>query len=159
MLGNRGQSQDNKVTLLSTRLKEKEEKILEILSALAEEAAKETPVVVEGKKDIETLNALGVEGTVLSAKTGGKSFLDVVSEIEQKGASEVILLLDFDRRGKEATKRLKQNLERAKVKPNITFWRALSALLGKEIQCVESLTAYLATLRAKIGASALQNAT
>jgi 5S rRNA maturation endonuclease (ribonuclease M5) len=143
---------------LSTRLKEKEEKIMAILAALAEEAAKGTPVIVEGKKDIEALHALGVEGTALSAKTGGKSFLDVVSEIEQKSTSEVILLLDFDRRGKEATKRFKQNLERAKIKPNITFWRALSALLGKEIQCVESLTAYLATLRTKIGASDRQNA-
>ena len=139
---------------MSTRLKEKEEKILQILTALAEESAKGTPILVEGKKDVEALRALGVEGAVLTVKTGGKSFLDVVSEIEQMGASEVILFLDFDRRGKEGTKRLKQNLERAKIKPNVKFWRELSALLGKEIQCIESLTAYMETLRAKIGASA-----
>jgi len=89
---------------------------------------------------------------VLTVKTGGKSFLGVVSEIEQMGASEVILFLDFDRRGKEGTKRLKQNLERAKIKPNVKFWRELSGLVGKEIQCVESLTAYLNTLRAKVSA-------
>jgi 5S rRNA maturation endonuclease (ribonuclease M5) len=141
---------------LSTRLKEKEEKILQILTALAEESAKGTPIIVEGKKDVEALRVLGVEGTLMSVKTGGKSFLDVVSEIEQMGASEVILFLDFDRRGKEGTKRLKQNLERAKIKPNVKFWRALSALVGKEIQCVESLTAYLGTLRMKIGASTHQ---
>jgi 5S rRNA maturation endonuclease (ribonuclease M5) len=144
---------------LSTRLKEKEEKILQILNALAEEAAKGTPIIVEGKKDVEALRTLGVEGTLITVKTGGKSFLDAVSEIEQMGASEVILFLDFDRRGKEGTRHLKQSLERAKIKPDTKFWRALSALVGKEIQCVESLTAYLATLRAKIGASALQNAT
>ena len=141
---------------MSTRLKEKEEKILQILNAIAEESAKGTPILVEGKKDVEALRALGVEGAVLTVKTGGKSFLDVVSEIEQMGASEVILLLDFDRRGKEGTKRLKQYLERAKIKPNVKFWHALSALVGKEIQCVESLTAYLNTLRTKIGASAHQ---
>jgi 2,5-diamino-6-(ribosylamino)-4(3H)-pyrimidinone 5'-phosphate reductase len=139
---------------LSTRLKEKEEKILRILDVLVEESAKGTPIVVEGKKDVETLRAFGVEGTVISVKTGGKSFLDVISEIEQTGAAEVVLFLDFDRRGREGTKRLKQNLERAKIKPNIKFWRELSALLGKEIQCVESLIAYMETLRAKIGASA-----
>ena len=138
---------------MSTRLKEKEEKILQILNALAEESAKGTPIIVEGKKDVEALRVLGVEGTLMSVKTGGKSFLAVVSEIEQMGASEVILFLDFDRRGKEGTKRLKQNLERAKIKPNVKFWRELSALVGKEIQCVESLTAYLGTLRMKIGAS------
>ena len=137
---------------MSTRLKEKEEKILQVLNALAEESAKGKPIVVEGKKDVNALRALGVTGTVLTVKTGGKSFLDVVSEIEQMGVSEVILFLDFDRRGKEGTKHLKQSLERAKIKPNVKFWRKLSALVGKEIQCVESLTAYLDTLRAKVTA-------
>jgi 5S rRNA maturation endonuclease (ribonuclease M5) len=138
---------------LSTRLKEKEEKILQILEALAKESAKGTPIIVEGKKDVEALRVLGVEGTLMSVKTGGKSFLDAVSEIERMGTSEVILFLDFDRRGKEGTKRLKQNLERAKIKPNVKFWRELSALVGKEIQCVESLTAYLRNLHMKIAAS------
>jgi 5S rRNA maturation endonuclease (ribonuclease M5) len=138
---------------LSTRLKEKEEKILRILDVLVEESAKGTPIVVEGKKDVETLRAFGVEGTVISVKTGGKSFLDVISEIEQTGAVEVVLFLDFDRRGKEGTKLLKQNLERAKIKPNVKFWHELSALLGKEIQCVESLTAYMETLKSRISNS------
>ena len=137
---------------MSTRLKEKEEKILQILEALAEESAKGKPIVVEGKKDIDALRASGVAGTVLTVKTGGKSFLDAVSEIEKMGAPEVILFLDFDRRGKEGTKRLKQSLERAKIKPNVKFWRELSALVGKEIQCIESLTGYLDTLRAKLSA-------
>jgi 2,5-diamino-6-(ribosylamino)-4(3H)-pyrimidinone 5'-phosphate reductase len=138
---------------LSTRLKEKEEKVLKILEALAEESAKGTPVVVEGKKDVEALSALGIDGTVLTVKTGGKTFLAVASEIEKMCTSEVVLLLDFDRRGIEGTKRLKQNLERAKVKSNVKFWRDLSKLLGKDIQSIESLPAYLGTLRAKIGPS------
>jgi 5S rRNA maturation endonuclease (ribonuclease M5) len=137
---------------LSTRLKKKEEKILQVLEALAEESAKGKPIVVEGKKDVEALRALGVAGSVVKVKTGGKSFLDAVSEIETMGVPEVILFLDFDRRGKEGTKRLKHSLERAKIKPNVKFWRALSALVGKEIQCIESLTAYLDTLRAKVNA-------
>jgi 2,5-diamino-6-(ribosylamino)-4(3H)-pyrimidinone 5'-phosphate reductase len=135
---------------LSTRLKEKEEKILKILNAITEESAKGTPIVVEGKKDVEALSALGIDGTVLTVKTGGKTFLAVASEIEKMCTSEVVLLLDFDRRGIEGTKRLKQNLERAKVKSNVKFWRDLSKLLGKDIQSIESLPAYLGTLRAKI---------
>ena len=141
---------------MSTWLKEKEEKILTIISALVEESAKGTPIVVEGKKDVEALRALGVEGKVVTVKTGGKSFLDVICEIEQTRASEVILFLDFDRRGKEGTTRLKQNLERAKIKPNIKFWHDLSATVGKEMQCIESLPAYLLTLKTKIGTSSRQ---
>ena len=135
---------------MSTRLKEKEEKILQVLEALAEESAKGKPIVVEGKKDVEALRALGVAGTVLTVKTGGKSFLDAVCEIEKMGVPEVILFLDFDRRGKEGTKRLKQSLERAKIKNNTKLWRSLSALIGKEIQCIESLTAYMNTLHQKL---------
>jgi len=117
-----------------------------------EESAKGKPIMVEGKKDVAALRALGVAGTVLTVKTGGKSFLDAICEIEKMGVPEVILFLDFDRRGKEGTKRLKQNLERAKIKNNTKLWRALSALVGKEIQCIESLTAYMQTLHAKITA-------
>ena len=142
---------------MSTRLKEKEEKILHVLEALAEVSAKGTPVVVEGKKDVDALRALGVEGELVTVKTGGKSFLDVVCEIEKLRVPEVILFLDFDRRGQEGTRRLKQGLERAKIKPNLKFWRKLSLLVGKEIQCIESLTAYMATLRIKIGAESQQH--
>ena len=138
---------------MATHLKEKEEKILKILEALREEAEKGTPIIVEGKKDIAALQALGVEGKMLTVKTGGKSFLDVISEIEQLDSKEAILFLDFDRRGKEGTKSLKQSLEHVGVKPNLKFWLALSGLLGKEIQCVESLKGYLTTLRNKIGKS------
>ena len=135
---------------MSIRLKEKEEKILKILEVLADESAKGKPVVVEGKKDVDALRALGVAGTVLTVKTGGKSFLDAVCEMEKMGVPEVILFLDFDRRGREGTKCLKQSLERTKIKNNTKLWRALSAIVGKEIQCVESLTAYMHALHAQI---------
>lgn len=136
---------------MSTRLKEKEEKILRILESLAQESAKGTIMIVEGKKDIETLRAMGVEGKIICAKTGGKSFLDVISEVEQTGAREAILLLDFDRRGKEGTKRVKRDLERAKINPNTKFWRELLSILGKEVKDIESLTTYMETLKRKTG--------
>jgi 2,5-diamino-6-(ribosylamino)-4(3H)-pyrimidinone 5'-phosphate reductase len=134
---------------LSTRLKEKEEKIEQIITKLAEESAKGKPIVVEGKKDEQTLRVLGVNGAVLTVKTGGKSFLEATAEIEKLGAREVILLLDFDRRGKEGTLQLQRNLERSKIKINVLFWRELRALVGREIQCIESLTSYLSTLQEK----------
>ena len=138
---------------MSTHLKEKEERLLQILERLAKESAKGTPIIVEGKNDIETLRALAIKGKIISAKTGGRSLLDVISEVEKSRAQEVILLLDFDRRGKELTKRLKQNLEKAKIKPNITFWIKLSGLVGKEVKDVEGLATYMETLKRKIGNS------
>jgi 5S rRNA maturation endonuclease (ribonuclease M5) len=135
---------------LSTKLKEKEEKIQRIIAALTEESEKGKPIIVEGKKDAQALRELGVNGKILTVKTGGKSFIEATAEIEKLGAREVILLLDFDRRGKEGTERLQQNLERAKIKANTRFWRELHAFVGREIQCIESLTSYLKTLQEKI---------
>ncbi len=135
---------------MSTRLKEKEEKIQQIIYRLTEESAKDKPIVVEGKKDAQALRELGVDGRILEVKTGGKSFLEATVEIEKLGAREVILLLDFDRRGREGTKRVRESLERAKIKVNIKFWRELQALVGREIQCIESLTSYLNTLQEKV---------
>ena len=132
------------------RLKEKEEKILQVLDDLREMSALGTPILVEGKKDVEALQALGVEGNIITVKTGGKSFLDVVSELEKAKVLKVLLLLDFDRRGKQGTHRLRQSLEYAGVKVNLEFWRALLKLVGKDVQCVEGLEAYLENLRAKI---------
>jgi len=137
---------------LSSRLKEREEKIQQIITKLIEESKKGTPIAVEGKKDAQTLQTLGVEGPVFMVKTGGKSFLDAVAEIEQSGARKVVLLLDFDRRGREGTSRLTGELERLRIKSNIRFWRDLKALTGKDIQCIESLPSYLETLKNKISA-------
>jgi 2,5-diamino-6-(ribosylamino)-4(3H)-pyrimidinone 5'-phosphate reductase len=138
---------------LSTRLKEKEEQILHVLECLATESAQGTPIVVEGKKDIETLKALNIEGKIISAKTGGKTLLDVLSVIEEFKPREVILLFDFDRRGREWTKRLKHHLEAERIKVNVTFWCELFKLLGKDVKDIESLTAYVETLKSKIGNS------
>ena len=134
---------------MSTRLREKNQKIGQILVELAEESARKIPIVVEGRKDVDALCSLGVYGPVLTVKTGGKSFAEALQEIEETDAAEVILLLDFDRRGKQDTEHFRQELERAKIKVNIRFWRGLSGLLGREIQCIESLTSYLDTLQRK----------
>jgi 5S rRNA maturation endonuclease (ribonuclease M5) len=88
---------------LSTRLKEKQEKLEAFVAKLAEDALKGKPIVVEGKKDVQALHELGIEGKVVTIKTGGKSFLEATVEIENLGVGAVVLLLDFDRRGKEVT--------------------------------------------------------
>ncbi len=138
---------------MSTHLKEREEKIGRLLESLAEESTRGIPIVVEGKKDVKTLRALNVNGKIITVKTGGKSFLSVLSNLEKLEAQEVILLLDFDRRGKEATKRLKQSLENMGVTPNLTFWFELFGLVGKEVKDVEGMFKYVETLRSKVGCS------
>lgn len=134
---------------MSTHLKDRVEKIQEIITKLIEEANKGKLIVVEGKKDAQALQELGISGKILMLKTGGKSFLEATKQIETFNVSEVVLLLDYDRRGKESTKRLQQDLEHVKVKANVKLWRELHGLVGRELQCIESLPNYLETLKAK----------
>jgi 5S rRNA maturation endonuclease (ribonuclease M5) len=134
---------------LSTHRKEKVEKIEQILIQLTEESSKGTPIVVEGKKDAEALQELGVKGSILMVKAGGKSFLEAATEIEKLSAAEVILFLDFDRRGEEGTKRLMESLERGKIHVNVKLWRELRGLVSREIHCIEGLPSYLSTLQEK----------
>lgn len=136
---------------MSTGLQRKAERLSRLLEKLATEAAKGIPVVVEGPKDVSALRQLSIEGKIVSSKTSGKSFLDILTEIEQQKVREVILLLDFDRRGAEWTHRLKQHLEKTRIKPNLTFWSELYGLVGRDVKDIEGLPTYLETLKKKIG--------
>jgi len=136
---------------LSTNLEKRLEKILQLLDRLATESAKGTPIIVEGKNDINTLHKLGIKDDVIPAKSSGKSFLDVLGEVEGRGKHEVILLMDFDRRGKEWTNRLARRLEEMRIAPNLLFWKELLGLVGHDIKDIEGLATYLETLKKKAG--------
>ena len=130
-------------------LQRKAELLTELLEKLAIESTKGVPIVVEGQKDIGALRQLNVEGKIVSSKTSGKSFLDILTEIENLKAHEVILLLDFDRRGVEWTHRLKQHLEKTRIKPNLTYWNELYGLVGRDLKDIEGLPAFIETLANK----------
>ncbi len=136
---------------MSKRLKEREEKIQQVLACLIEESSRGILIIVEGRNDVETLRELGVEGEIISAKTGGRTQQDVICELEESGAEEVIMLLDFDRRGREWTRVLKQRLEKTRIKPNLTFWNDLMRFAGREVKDVEGLASYIQTLKKKAG--------
>lgn len=134
---------------MSAGLQRKAERLAELLEKLAAASARGTLIVVEGQKDVSALRQLNVEGRVVSSKTSGKSFLDILTEIETLDVREIILLLDFDRRGVEWTHRLKQHLEKTKIKPNLVFWNELYGLVGHDVKDIEGLPAYLETLEKK----------
>ena len=137
---------------MSTRLIEKIEKIEELLERLALQSTKGIPIIVEGKNDINTLRKLAISGEIIAAKTR-KSFLALASELEKLDVEEVILLMDFDRRGREWTNRLTQHLEQTRVMPNTFYWKELRSLVSRGTKDIEGLLPYLSTLKKKIGDS------
>ena len=125
------------------------DRIQRILERLKEDSLKGIPIVVEGNKDVQALNCLGIIGNIIKGKTSGKTLLDVLDEIENTRSREVILLLDFDRRGKELTKRIASRLEALKIIPNLTYWKMLLGLVGRELKDIEGLATYLENLKNK----------
>ncbi len=135
---------------MSNNLKKRVEKLTELLERLAEKAAKGVPIIIEGQNDKDALRKLNVTGDIIAAKTFGRSFLDVLREVRKRDPQEIILLMDFDRRGKQWTRRLIENFERMKVKANLLFWKELLNLT--DLKDIEGLPTYLETLREKCGA-------
>ncbi|MBS7648382.1 toprim domain-containing protein [Candidatus Bathyarchaeota archaeon] len=131
-------------------LERKLERINCLIQKLKDEVSMGALLVVEGEKDIESLKALGVESDMLAIKSCGKNLQDMVDKITSMGDKEVILLMDFDRHGKELTERLSKVLEELKVKLNLNFWRQLSQLLNSDVKDIEGLAAYVETLKRKI---------
>ena len=127
------------------------EEIQRLFDSLIAEAAGGTPIIVEGPRDRLSLERFEVKGDIVSAKASGRSLLDVLNEIETCGRDEVILLLDFDKRGREMTSRLAKNLESRRIKVNLIFWKKLSSLVGRDIKDIEGLATYVQTLNRKIG--------
>ena len=107
---------------MSTRIENRLERIYNILERLKQKSLRGIPIIVEGKNDVQTLNILGISGNIILAKSSGKSFIDVLDEIEKKDFREVVLLFDFDRRGREWTKRLSYCLETKPKPPDVSYW-------------------------------------
>lgn len=135
---------------MSESIKRRTERVLELLERLAKEMAKGVPVIVEGRNDEEALRRLQLKGDIILAKGFGKSFLDVLKEAKERGKRDAVLLMDFDRRGREWTKRLMQHFERMGIKPNLVFWRELRGLVGRDVKDIEGLATYMETLQRKL---------
>ena len=136
---------------MSGSLERRLEEIQRLLDNLIVETANGTPIIVEGSRDKVSLERLEVEGHIIFLKTSGKTFLDVLKDIETCGKDEVILLLDFDKRGREMTSRLAHNLENIGVKSNMVFWKKFSSLVGRDVKDIEGLATYVQTLNRKTG--------
>ncbi len=136
---------------MSERIRRRLERIDETLKRLREQASLGKPIIVEGRNDILALKELGVEGNFLPVKSSGWSFLYLTDNLVEKGVGEVILLLDFDRRGRESTRLLKRQLEKNHVKIDLSFWVDLNRSVGRDVKDIEGLITYVKGLKRRAG--------
>ncbi|MCW1296113.1 MAG: toprim domain-containing protein [Candidatus Parvarchaeota archaeon] len=94
------------------------------------DVSKNKIVVVEGEKDKEALEKLGVFNVRSISR---KSIVDFVEEIASKN-KEVILLPDLDREGRKKLTQLLSAFEKEGVKVDLTFYKELSKTEIRQIE-------------------------
>ncbi len=112
-------------------------------------ASSESPVLVEGERDVAALRTLGLEGELIKLNRGEGlvALTDALSARHEK----LILLTDWDYKGVELHDRLGRLLRDAQVEADDFFWSRLKRLSGGGCRTVESLPAFLAFLRERAG--------
>lgn len=110
----------------------------------------EIPVIVEGRRDVAALRRLGLQGTILTLHSG--QTVAAFGEQVARRFPSVILLLDWDRRGRQLHAQLTRHLE-AEWEEHGYIRQELIALSGSAISSIEDLPALLAAYEASSSAS------
>ena len=124
---------------------------LQRLEKLMEELQQENltvPVLVEGKRDVEALRNIGLEGEILMVHEG-HTIIEMCEALASRH-KEVILMLDWDRKGRQLTERIRRILMTEDIKVNEEFMGRIFFLVCKETKEVEALDGLMVRLR-KLG--------
>jgi len=125
------------------RLEELEEIILE-LKELAKAGA---IIIVEGRKDVESLRFLGIYGEIKLASQ--QPLLDLTELLSGSG-KEIVILTDWDKKGSFIAKKIINHLLAYGIIPNTDIRSRLRSLSKKRIKDIESLNNYINKLRYEI---------
>jgi 5S rRNA maturation endonuclease (ribonuclease M5) len=122
------------------RLEKIEELILE-LQTLADSGA---VIVVEGRRDAESLRRLGINGEI---KFASRQPLLEFTELLSGSGKEIVLLTDWDKKGGLVGRKIIKFLLSYGIMPNTDIRSRIRALVKKRIKDVESLDNYVNKLR------------
>lgn len=125
---------------------ERLELIMEQLEALAVQS-EDHVIVVEGRKDVASLNALGIHGTFCMVQVEGGP-VRIAERIWNLGMPAVILT-DWDRRGDLLESDLVRNMDALQVRYDISIRKELAHLCRPYCKDVESLDSVIALLESK----------
>ena len=122
------------------KLRELEDIIVECRNFVFENSG---VIIVEGKRDAETLESFKIPKDLILIKSGFSLF-DLVDQIKMKGYKKVIILFDFESEGKKLYLSLKQELQMHRdIKINTRIRKDLYRLARSkgvtEIEDIESI--------------------
>lgn len=123
-------------------------KRLELIEELLEEllcfSTEGNIILVEGKRDKNSLRKLGIKGRV--ELVTHHPLTDICEKVAATG-KRVVILTDWDRRGIILEKKISENLEYYGIKMERQLRKRILSLVQKDIKDVESLYTHIVKLR------------
>lgn len=115
-----------------------------VIDEMADRADAGAVILVEGRRDRESLEALGITGKVVM--TSQLQLFNLAERVASEH-DDVILMSDWDERGDEVAQRSEIYLKSNGVRPDCELRKKLRALLKGEVKDIESLYKYMERLR------------
>jgi len=132
------------VTVVNYRERERFVRLLKVIEKLIEDNAT-SPIVVEGKRDLQSLRKLEVSGEILLLNTG-ETMLAFCERLART-YDRVILLTDWDKKGGALAERIRTNLSDSRIDLDLDFRRKIALGVKKGINRVELLASYVESKR------------
>lgn len=117
------------------------EKVFEEL----EDDSDRVPIIVEGAQDVAALKRLGIHKNVIALNRGISIF--AFAELVSRRYDKAIVLTDWDRRGGQLARMLKEALQANGVSVNDRHRTHIVILSKKEIKDIQSLPRFVERLR------------
>lgn len=121
--------------------RERLQKFDRVLDSIKRDSGDDAVIMVEGRRDEEALQHLGVDSEIVWVSGNGRSLTETVRRVSME-YDEAILLTDWDSQGDALMSKLKSLLESHGVVPRTLHRRRLRHLTSKEIHDVESLAVH-----------------
>lgn len=135
--------------MIRSELEERErlEELEEIILELKELSKAGAIIIVEGRKDVDSLRFLGIHGEIQLASQQPLLYL---TELLSGSGKEIVLLTDWDKKGSFIAKKIINHLFAYGIIPNTDIRSRLRSLSKKRIKDIESLNNYINKLRYEI---------
>jgi 5S rRNA maturation endonuclease (ribonuclease M5) len=104
-------------------------------------------IVVEGRRDLDSLRSLGINGDIRLACQ--KPMLEFTEQLSKSG-KEIVLLTDWDKKGGITARKIINHLLSYGIMPNTDLRSRIGSLVKKRIKDIESLNKYVNKLRDEI---------
>lgn len=120
-------------------------RLSEELDELKKNGEEGVPILIEGKKDEEALEKLGIKGDFIKV-SGSHLKLFEVAELAANSSSKVIILTDFDKKGNQLAKKLSRDIQSLGSHPDLQIRKRIMGLTRRYIKDIESLPKHIIQL-------------